>query len=94
MLPRYGVVYWGDTVVLICDKMPTAEWLLNDTPLKSELNQTLILPAVSGDNSGDYYCQASEKSDKFNINVLSRFSLMSTFIHTLKELSGVNKHVG
>lgn len=80
MFPKYGVVYWGDTVVLKCSQTPTAEWLVNDTILPSKRDQILILPAVSSKDSGDYQCQATEKSEKFRIDVLGRFNLMSTFM--------------
>ncbi|XP_062382043.1 uncharacterized protein zgc:154125 [Sardina pilchardus] len=90
MIPKYGLIYWGDTVKLKCSEKPS-EWLFNGATLNpSYKNQTLILPAVSSNNSGNYQCRTAERSDNFNINVLDY--LPPAFLTIVSGHAVVNKN--
>ena len=73
MFPNYGQVYAGDTVILKCSEIPTNKWLFRGQLLEAD-NQSLILPAASQYNSGDYQCVTAEKSDKFTLRVLGKYN--------------------
>ncbi|XP_041939577.1 uncharacterized protein LOC121700578 isoform X2 [Alosa sapidissima] len=89
MIPKYGRVYWGDTVKLKCSVKPTGEWLYNDKPHTSS-SQILILNAVSSKDSGNYQCKATEKSDIFRIDVLDY--LPPAFLTVVSGHAVVNKN--
>ncbi|XP_062381690.1 uncharacterized protein LOC134069677 [Sardina pilchardus] len=89
MIPKYGLVYWGDTVTLKCSETPS-EWLVNGTTHKlSNKNQILILPAVSSKDSGDYRCKTGEESDSLSIEV--KDYLPPAFLTIVSEYAVVNK---